>query len=369
MENTQFAFLTSLGGKPTGESGLTGKITSLEGTDEADGKGFFSFLEGLLKTAKPHEEDAFTLLGAQAPLPTNPIKPGEIALTAIEGEQGVSLITPLPLDAAPKANPLLPIRDKVSADAPALSFASTPGSKDVIAELSMGELQVDVPEAKPELNKRTALDGLFGEDGEFPGLNHQLTRQQTKFSAINGALAAAPNVATVEQISGHHALASIHAGVSDSASIDHSSELRLETVSSAAEKSLNINPVRDQIVAAVSARHGDNRLEIRLDPPELGRVLIGFEKDGADIVRAVISADTPDTLDLLRRHADVFQRALEDQGFENLNLQFAEHGAEKQSEQNSTPDAKSFLLADEASLTESMQAGQAISNGRLDRRL
>lgn len=151
---------------------------------------------------------------------------------------------------------------------------------------------------------------------------------------------------------------------------DRVASSRLETVSAAANSNIHVNPVRDQIVAAVTARHGEHKLEVRLDPPELGRVTIGFERDGGDIVRAVISANTPDTLDLMRRHADVFQRALEDQGFTGLDLHFADHGPQEGPAGQAGESTQNFRLSEEDAPAAMMTgpAPRAVL-GRLDRRL
>ncbi len=83
-----------------------------------------------------------------------------------------------------------------------------------------------------------------------------------------------------------------------------------------------------QIVAAITSRGADASIEIRLDPPELGRVMIDFEGRGGDIIRATVAAEAPDTLELMRRNIDILQRELEKSGLENIDLQFREHGAQ-----------------------------------------
>ncbi len=145
---------------------------------------------------------------------------------------------------------------------------------------------------------------------------------------------------------------------------------RTEAAAHAAERNAHLAPVRDQIIAAVTARPGDSRLEVRLDPPELGRVMIGFERDGTDIVRAVVTADSPETLDLMRRNADVFQRALEQQGFSNLDLHFADKGAREQSEEGAGETQRFFSLTEEdAVIAAASSQQQGLVDGRLDRRL
>jgi Flagellar hook-length control protein FliK len=81
-----------------------------------------------------------------------------------------------------------------------------------------------------------------------------------------------------------------------------------------------------QIVAAISSRGMDTSIEVRLDPPELGRVTIDFEGRGGDIIRATVAAEAPDTLELMRRNIDILQRELEKSGLANIDLQFRERG-------------------------------------------
>ena len=69
-------------------------------------------------------------------------------------------------------------------------------------------------------------------------------------------------------------------------------------------------------------RTSDDRVEIRLDPPELGRVQIHLTRlDGG--VQAVVLADRPETQDLLRRHAEALARELGQAGYDTVSLDFA----------------------------------------------
>ena len=152
---------------------------------------------------------------------------------------------------------------------------------------------------------------------------------------------------------------------------ERDASVKLETAARAVERNGNINSVRDQITAAVAVRPGESKLEVRLDPPELGRVTLGFERDGAHLVRAVVTADTPDTLDLMRRNADILQRALEDQGLSNLDLQFADTSGRENAPESSNDNARVFSLAteDETMAVSAPTQGNGLVNGRLDRRL
>lgn len=93
------------------------------------------------------------------------------------------------------------------------------------------------------------------------------------------------------------------------------------TETAAAPAAPQASAVVGQVVVAMGKAH-DPRIEIRLDPPELGRVHIHLTPtDGG--VQAVVAADRPETQDLLRRHADLLARELADAGYGGVQLDFA----------------------------------------------
>lgn len=65
---------------------------------------------------------------------------------------------------------------------------------------------------------------------------------------------------------------------------------------------------------AGKALAGKNHFEIRLDPPELGRIEVRLDIDRDGTVTSRLIADRQDTLDLLRRDAAGLERALQDAG-------------------------------------------------------
>ena len=79
-----------------------------------------------------------------------------------------------------------------------------------------------------------------------------------------------------------------------------------------------------QIAVAVG-RSSERSVEIRLDPPELGRVQIHLTPtDGR--LQALVIAERPETQDLLRRHAEVLVRELGGAGYDSVSLDFAPGG-------------------------------------------
>jgi flagellar hook-length control protein FliK len=76
---------------------------------------------------------------------------------------------------------------------------------------------------------------------------------------------------------------------------------------------------------ATQARDGKNRFEIRLDPPELGRIDVRLDVDKQGNVTSRLMVERADTLDLLRRDASGLERALSDAGLKTSDngLQFS----------------------------------------------
>lgn len=79
------------------------------------------------------------------------------------------------------------------------------------------------------------------------------------------------------------------------------------------------------VTIASRAQAGSNRFEIRLDPPELGRIDVHLDVDKHGEVTSRLVVDRPETLDLLRRDAPQLQQALQDAGLKTSDngLQFS----------------------------------------------
>jgi hypothetical protein len=78
------------------------------------------------------------------------------------------------------------------------------------------------------------------------------------------------------------------------------------------------------IEIAARAQTGRNRFEIRLDPPELGRIDVRLDVDTGGNVTSRLVVDRVETLEMLRRDAGELQRALQDAGLKTSDngLQF-----------------------------------------------
>ncbi len=83
---------------------------------------------------------------------------------------------------------------------------------------------------------------------------------------------------------------------------------------------------------ASQAQTGSKQFNIRLDPPELGRVDVRLMVDSTGKAQAHLAVDKPQTLELLQRDSGTLARALKDSGVQlnNNGLQFSLKGQDRQ---------------------------------------
>lgn len=92
-------------------------------------------------------------------------------------------------------------------------------------------------------------------------------------------------------------------------------------------------PAAHQVAREIVRRFGggDTRFELRLDPPELGRVDVRLDVSRDHRVTAVISADSPQALTDLARHARELEQMLQSAGLElgdnGLSFDLRQHAA------------------------------------------
>ncbi len=107
------------------------------------------------------------------------------------------------------------------------------------------------------------------------------------------------------------------------------------------------------LAIASKAASGNNHFEIRLDPPELGRIEVRLNVDRDGNVSSRMIVDRADTLDLLRRDATGLERALQDAGLKTADnsLQFSlrDQSAYQQQQQQAqaNPAAAQLVVEDE----------------------
>jgi flagellar hook-length control protein FliK len=108
-------------------------------------------------------------------------------------------------------------------------------------------------------------------------------------------------------------------------------------------------PDVNQFAVDIAARSlsGAKQFDIRLDPPELGRVDVRLSIDAHGKAEAHLTADQPQTLELLQKDAPALARALRDAGLnvnqDGLNFSLKNQQSHAGSEDNSRGNARAGL--------------------------
>lgn len=143
---------------------------------------------------------------------------------------------------------------------------------------------------------------------------------------------------------------------------------------SAAQAGAQPNVAALAVQIAAKLDQGTKHFDIRLDPPELGRVEVKLSIDDAGRAQAHLSVEKPQTLDLLQNDRSNLERALKDSGIDlsQNGLNFSLKGQERQGDNSAPFRGRSQALAATAAI-ESASAANAAStqsvgagNARLD---
>jgi flagellar hook-length control protein FliK len=128
---------------------------------------------------------------------------------------------------------------------------------------------------------------------------------------------------------------------------------------------------------AAKSQGGARQFDIRLDPPELGRVDVRLSIDAAGKTSAHLSADQPQTLDLLQKDASSLTRALRDAGLDvsqdglNFSLRQQSHDGGGNNNGNGQGASRAFSLTASAAIdpTATSASWRGVADGRLDIRV
>jgi flagellar hook-length control protein FliK len=144
-----------------------------------------------------------------------------------------------------------------------------------------------------------------------------------------------------------------------------------------------VGPATDQSVAAnldtsslavsIAAKsiEGAKQFDIRLDPPELGRVDVKLSVDPTGKAQAHLTVEKPQTLEMLQKDSGSLQRSLKDSGVDlsNNGLQFSLKNQQQSASLPQTPRGRSLALSAAAIAAPVSTNGYAHGNARLDIRV
>lgn len=119
---------------------------------------------------------------------------------------------------------------------------------------------------------------------------------------------------------------------------------------------------------SANARGGNSRFEIRLDPPDLGRIDVRLDVDRNGQVTSRLFVEKSETLDLLRRDAPQLQQALQDAGLKTSDsgLQFSLRDQNPQQGQSNSNGSgqnpqRLVVVEDDAAATAAASYGRSLS--------
>jgi hypothetical protein len=122
------------------------------------------------------------------------------------------------------------------------------------------------------------------------------------------------------------------------------------------------HPAPEQLAVAISAqtKDGAKNFEIRLDPPELGRVEVKLSVDDTGKTQASLVVERPHTLEMLKADSRNLEQALKDSGLNltdnGLNFSLKGQDRQAQQEQQNAPFVRAKILNMELTAAETAQA-------------
>ncbi len=344
------------------------------------------------KTAKPDDVaqdiDAAVQDQAAAPQPVNPqiqSAAQPVAMTAANDDgadadeiaaTGEVEAKPAP-QAAQNNAPTAPAADEgqaqdaegAAANASAANApAAKPAGKPAKADSAHADTKTD---SKPaDIKAAKASDAV----DHTAAANAADTKSDAANAALNAKAAATQDAARPADSSNHQAVNSLIAPQAQQPAQSAAPALT-QHVQVATQPTPNVPALAVEIAA--KSQSGARQFDIRLDPPELGRVEVRLSIDATGKASAHLSADTPQTLDLLQKDAPTLTRALRDAGLDvsqdGLNFSLRHQGSQDSSANNggSRGNGRSFNLTATTSIdaTATSAAYRSVADGRLDIRV
>jgi hypothetical protein len=169
------------------------------------------------------------------------------------------------------------------------------------------------------------------EDGASPQASVPQGERQTQSAAIDPAPGIGSAARDLSQLATSAAAAS---NQSNNTALETAAVARTANPAQARAQEGKGLPDLPAFAAQIAARSGSGTktFDIRLDPPELGRVEVRLTVSGEGKAEAHLTVDRPYTLELLRRDSHDLERALKDAGLElaGNTLNFSLRGEQRQ---------------------------------------
>ncbi|NNE78673.1 MAG: flagellar hook-length control protein FliK [Silicimonas sp.] len=146
------------------------------------------------------------------------------------------------------------------------------------------------------------------------------------------------------------------------------SEIRRIPDQLSARLEMQAKPVVSQLIQAARSAV-DGMIEVRLSPEELGRVRLAMTS--GDLGMSVqVTAERPETLELIRRNIELLAAELQDMGFADLSFSFGKEGGSENSPASSDADDGDTTTGVNVFQLEDAVPGLPVrSDGRVDLRL
>lgn len=283
---------------------------------------------------KPHEKSAAPQAATQAPsnapetAPAAPAQPDAQPQPAVATRPEAASVTPTPqvVPAAPPTPPptqtktQTPTNTETSesdAAAPTPLIAETPAPTEAQAPrpapTRATPVEADAPQ--PQAEDDGSVQEKFAAALEKSTPRHEAKPSVERATAASQQPVAADvtpaltNSAAPESMS-----ATAHVNALGAATTHASAQIQALN----ADHVLRAAPAATQVAQEIVRRfNGDStKFELRLDPPELGRVEVKLEVTRDHKVTAVVSADSPQALTELARHARDLEQSLQSAGLE-----------------------------------------------------
>ena len=335
------------------------------------------------KTAKPDDaaqdiEAAAIQDQAAAPQPVNPQiqQAAQAAAMTAANDDGADAdeiaATGEIQDAKAAQNnaPAAPAADENQAQDAEAATANTPAAKPA------GK-PAKADSAKTDIKTDTKTADIKAKAGDAADNTAAANAADTKTDAANAALnakAAAAHDAARPADTNHQAVNSLTAPQAQQP-VQNAAPALTQHVQVSAQPTPNVPALAVEIAA--KSQSGAKQFDIRLDPPELGRVEVRLSIDATGKASAHLSADTPQTLDLLQKDAPALTRALREAGLDvsqdGLNFSLRHQGSQDSNASNggSRGNSRGFNLAATTSIdaTATSAAYRSVADGRLDIRV